>query len=292
MRSMAETERSDGPRYGVSLLRVHPALWRDVAIEAERAGYESIWMSDHLMLPEEVDREKYPDGELPISSHSPIFDVMVHLAALAAVTTTLRLGTYVYQPALRHPFVAARAVATLDVVSGGRVELGVGAGWSEAEWDLVGVDFARRGELLDETLDVLDGLWTQKSFAYQGAHHEFPSVGFEPKPVQQPRPPLHIGGESAPALRRAVARGDGWIGMHHTPASVAAPLARLRAAERDSGRSRPLQTTVAAHQGAVDAEGWSASGIDRVIVAPWSRSGEAIDGLRRFAREHIRPRSE
>ncbi|MFV3113637.1 LLM class flavin-dependent oxidoreductase [Gordonia amicalis] len=187
---------------------------------------------------------------------------------------------------------AARAVATLDVVSGGRVELGVGAGWSEAEWDLVGVDFARRGELLDETLDVLDGLWTQKSFAYQGAHHEFPSVGFEPKPVQQPRPPLHIGGESAPALRRAAARGGGWIGMHHTPASVAAPLARLRAAERDSGRSRPLQTTVAAHQGAVDAEGWSASGIDRVIVAPWSRSGEALDGLRRFAREHIRPRSE
>lgn len=173
------------------------------------------------------------------------------------------------------------------MVSGGRLELGVGAGWSRAEWQIAGQDFGRRGELLDESLDVLDGLFSADRFSYQGRHHRFPPVGFEPKPVQRPRPPIHIGGESPVALRRAVNRGDGWIGMHHTPASVAEPLGRLRAEARRLGRDRPIETTVAAPKGEVDVAGWRCSGVDRVIVAPWTRSRDAVEGLRRFARRHL-----
>ncbi|MBH0119525.1 TIGR03619 family F420-dependent LLM class oxidoreductase [Rhodococcus sp. CX] len=271
----------------MSLLRVHPALWRDVAVEAEAAGFESIWMSDHLVLPDTYDPGECPDGELPIRQRTPMYDVMVYLASLAAVTSRLRLGTYVYQLALRNPFVAARAITTLDVVSDGRVELGIGAGWSGAEWSAMGLNFHTRGKRLDESLDVLDGLWTEDTFAYSGEHFDFPCVALEPKPVQRPRPPVHIGGEAPASLRRAARRGDGWIGMHHTPETVAVPIARLTEERRKAGRTGPFVTTAAAHPGPVDVEGWRRSGIDRVIVSPWTRSSEAVEGIRAFADRHL-----
>jgi probable F420-dependent oxidoreductase len=275
------------PAFGISLLRVHPARWREVVETAEELGFESVWMSDHLVLPVALDRDAYPEGELPIDPRTPIFDVMVHLALFAGFTSRLRLGTFVYQAALRHPFVAARAVATLDVVSHGRVELGVGAGWSRAEWDAAGVPFERRGVRLDETIDVLRGLWADDAFAFDGEFHRFPPVGFEPKPVQRPGTPVLVGGESTAALRRAVRRGDGWVGMHHTPESVQIPLARLRVALTEAGRTAPLSTTVAAEPGEIDVDAWRATGVSRVIVAPWQRSRDAVDGMRRFARQHL-----
>jgi len=271
-----------GPRFGVSLLRVRPARWREVAVAAEDLGYESIWMSDHLVLPAALDQAAYPDDELPIHPGTPVFDVMVHLAALAAVTTRLRLGTFVFQLALRPPFVAARAVATLDVVSGGRVELGVGAGWSRAEWQACGVGFAGRGRRLDEALEICRRLWTEEVVEHHGEFYDFPPVMFEPKPVQRPHPPLHIGGESPAALRRAV-RAGAWIGMHHTPATAAAAATRIRAVAEAAGAPRP-QVTVAAEPGTgADLDGWRAAGVDRVIVAPWARSRDALEGLRWFS---------
>jgi probable F420-dependent oxidoreductase len=262
-------------RFGVSLLRVHPALWREVALAAEDLGYESVWMSDHLVLPAALDGAAYPDA-------TPVFDVMVHLAALAAVTTRLRLGTFVFQLALRPPFVAARGVATLDVVSGGRVELGVGAGWSRAEWQACGVPFEGRGRRLDEALEVCRRLWTEEVVEHHGEFYDFPPVMFEPKPVQRPHPPVHVGGESPAALRRAV-RAGAWIGMHHTPASAAAAAVRVRAAAQNAG-APPPQLTVAAEPGPVtDLDEWRTAGVDRLIVAPWMRSRDAVEGLRRFA---------
>lgn len=216
---------------------------------------------------------------------------MVHLAAFAGMTSRLRFGTYVYQPALRHPFVVARAVATLDVVSAGRFEFGVGNGWSRAEWEAAGVPWARRGARLDETLDVLRGLFTEAAYGHDGECIRFPPVAFEPKPVQRPGPPVHVGGESRAALRRAVRRGDGWIGMHHTPKSVQEPLSRLRAELAASGRPTALTTTVAAYPGEVDVAGWRKSGVDRVIVAPWRRSHDALTGMRGFAEAHLGQRS-
>jgi probable F420-dependent oxidoreductase len=276
-----------GPRFGISLLRVRPDMWPDVVQAAEELGFESVWISDHLVLPTQLDRGAYPEDELPIDPATPIFDVMVHLAAFAAMTSRLRLGTYVYQPALRHPFVVARAVATLDIVSAGRFEFGVGSGWSRAEWDAAGVPWSRRGARLDETLDILRGLWTEAEFVHEGENFAFPSVAFEPKPVQRPGPPVLVGGESSAALQRAVGRGDGWVGMHHTPQSVQIPLSRLRVEIARSGRTAPLTTTVAAHPGDVDVPDWRGSGVDRVIVAPWQRSRDALVGMRRFADAHL-----
>lgn len=274
--------------FGISLLRVAPKQWFDVARAAEELGFESVWMSEHLVLPARFDPARYPDGRLPIRTDTPVFDVMVYLAAIAARTRTLRLGTFIYQLGLRHPFVAARAVATLDVVSGGRVELGVGAGWLREEWEAAGVPFAGRGRRLEEALRVCRRLWSEPTIEHRGEFFAFPPVAFEPKPVQGARLPVHVGGESEAALRRAVRSGSGWIGMHHTPASAAPILARLRELAASLGRRDPLCTTVAAPPGPdVDVAGWTASGVDRVLIAPWGRSQDAVEGMRRFAREHF-----
>lgn len=284
---MAHTD-DPRPKFGISLLRARPESWPEVVRAAEELGFESVWISDHLVLPSALDRDAYPEGELPIDPATPMYDVMVELASFAASTSRLRFGTYVYQPALRPPFVVARAAATLDVVSGGRFEFGVGTGWSRAEWDAAGVPWAGRGRRLDETLDVLRGLWTAPELGHDGEFFRFPPVGFEPKPVQRPGPPIHVGGESDAALQRVVRHGDGWVGMHHTPESVQEPLARLRAEIERAGRRTPVTTTVAAHPGDVDVPGWVTSGVDRVIVAPWGRASRALEGMARFAEAHLR----
>jgi probable F420-dependent oxidoreductase len=274
-------------RFGISLLRLAPERWTEVAQEAERLGFESVWMSEHLVLPAEFDESAYPDGRLPIRTDTPLFDVMVYLAVIAAHTSTLRLGTYVYQLGLRHPFIAARAVTTLDVISGGRLELGVGAGWLEEEWTAAGVGFADRGRRLAEAIQVCRRLWTEPTVEHRGDFFSFPPVAFEPKPTQSPLP-LHVGGESDAALARAAQLGNGWIGMHHTPVSVRPVIARLRAQEAAWGRVERLVTTVAAPPGPdVDVAGWRASDVDRVLIAPWDRSREALQGMRRFADEHL-----
>jgi len=292
--SQLARNRSHGAlKFGISLLRVHPRLWRTVAQEAEELGFESVWMSDHLVLPVRLDDSEHAHKKILIEPSTPVFDVWVYLAALAASTTTIRLGTYVYQLALRHPLVAARAITTLDVVSDGRVELGIGAGYLSQEWLAAGLDFRQRGRLLDESLEVCRRLWTEPVVEHDGTQYRIPPVSFEPKPVQKPHPPIHVGGESAAAMRRAVAQGDGWIGMHHSPDTAAPVLGRLadiQAESRaDAQRDRPLEITFATHRGTdVDIDAWRRLGVDRLIVAPWTRSAEAIDGMRAFAGTHLR----
>jgi alkanesulfonate monooxygenase SsuD/methylene tetrahydromethanopterin reductase-like flavin-dependent oxidoreductase (luciferase family) len=163
-------------------------------------------------------------------------------------------------------------------VSEGRVELGVGAGWLRAEWDAVGLDPRTRGRRLDEAIDVCRRLWTEEVIEHHGEFFDFDPVMFEPKPVQQPLPVL-VGGESEPALQRAMARGDGWIGMGHTPESVA-PIAKRLRAERGDAFSITVGGAVTSP---ADAERFAEAGVDRVIVSPWTRTSEALDGIKRFA---------
>lgn len=274
--------------FGISLLRVAPRLWTAVTQEAERLGFESVWMSEHLVLPAQFDVSRYPDGRLPIDPRTPVFDPLVYLAALAATTTTLRLGTYIYQLALRPVLVAARAVTTLDVVSEGRLELGVGAGWLREEWDAAGVPFAGRGARLEAAVRTCRRLWSVPLVEARDEYFDFPPVAFEPKPVQAPLP-VHMGGESPVAMRRALELAQGWIGMHHSPATAVPVLDRLRRMEDSDGQIRPpLITTVAAHPGPeIDVVAWQRTGVDRVIVAPWTRSSEAIEAMQRFAAAHL-----
>jgi probable F420-dependent oxidoreductase len=221
----------------------------------------------------------------PVPPTTPVFDCFAYLSYLAGRTERVRLGTHVYLMGLRHPFVAARAVQTLDVVSGGRAEVGVGAGWLESECRAAGIDFGARGRRLDETLAVCKRLWTDPEVEHHGEFFEFEPVVFEPKPVQRPWPPIHVGGESEAALRRAAREGDGWIGLEHTVASVKAPVARLRRLRAEAGReASPLTVTVmAAPSGRAEIEAWETAGVDRLIVAPWKRSRDAVAALREFA---------
>ena len=265
--------------FGLSLGLVNPAIWRDLTVEGEALGFESVWLPEHLVLPVAMEGSPYGEDEHPpVPPGTKIYDAPAYLAFLAGQTSTIRLGTWVYLLGIRHPFTGARGFATVDVVSGGRVEAGVGAGWLRAEWDAVGLDPRTRGRRLDEAIDVCRRLWSEEVVEHHGEFFDFGRVMFEPKPVQQPLP-LLVGGESEAALRRAVQRGDGWLGMQHSPESAALIAKRLRA-ERGDAFSISVGGTV---RSPGDAERYAEAGVDRLIVAPWSRTSEALDGIRRFA---------
>jgi probable F420-dependent oxidoreductase len=263
-------------KFGVSLGRLNPAFFAPVAEAADALGFESVWLPEHLVLPKEMAGSPYAGADHPpVPPTVPIFDAAAYLSFLAGRTTQIRFGTYVYLLGIRHPFVSARAFATLDIVSGGRAEVGVGAGWLASEWDAVGLDFVTRGRRLDEAIGVCRRLWTEPEIEHHGEFFDFDTVCFEPKPVQQP-PPILIGGESAAALGRAERLGDGWLGMGHTPESVAPIVERLR---------RPGFTiTVSGDvRSADDVARFADVGVDRLIVAPWRRSPEAIEALQNFS---------
>lgn len=275
-------------RFGITFGQINPAVWEDVAVEADRLGYESAWLPEHLVFPLAIRGQLVPGEEHPpVPPTVPIFDACAYLSYLAAKTERIRLGTFVYLLGIRHPFVSARAFATLDVLSGGRALCGVGAGWLVTEWRAAGFDPATRGARLDEAIEVVRRLWTEPEIAHDGEFFPFEPVAFEPKPVQPGGPPILIGGESARALRRAATAGDGWIGMSHTPASAAEQVARLRELTAAAGREPDaVEVTVMAELGHgldVDVDAWEAAGVDRLIVTPWTRSREAVESLAPFA---------
>jgi probable F420-dependent oxidoreductase len=272
-------------RFGVPLGLVHPAIWSELAVEADRLGFESVWIPEHLVFTTDLSTATYPGtGEPGIAPHTPLYDAPAYLCALAATTSRIRLGTAVHLFALRHPFVSARAFATLDRISGGRAIAGVGAGWYEGEWIAAGLDFRTRGRRLDEAIAVARRLWTEETVEHHGEFFDFPEVAFEPKPVQNPLPVL-VGGESDAALRRA-ARCDGWISMPQTLEAAAARLRRLRRFREEAGRAdHSCEVTVHAYglTGPAEVEEWARLGVDRLIVRPWRRTREALPALREFA---------
>jgi alkanesulfonate monooxygenase SsuD/methylene tetrahydromethanopterin reductase-like flavin-dependent oxidoreductase (luciferase family) len=171
------------------------------------------------------------------------------------------------------------------VLSGGRFEFGVGASWLAQEWEATGLDFASRGRRVDEAIEICTRLWSEPTVTHHGEFFGFDEVVFEPKPVQQPRPPLLVGGESKAALRRAARLGDGWLGMGHTFESAGVQIATLRALLREHDRDPDGFQVVlgGAVSGPDDVRRWEDLGVTRLLNSPWRRSSEAIEGLRRFA---------
>jgi probable F420-dependent oxidoreductase len=278
--------------FGIHLGMLAPRLWVEVTEEADRLGFESVWIPEHLVVPMASEGSPHHGSDHPpIPSDVPIFDAFAVLSHLAARTTRIKLGTHVYNIGLRHPFVTARAATTVDVFSGGRLALGIGASWLRAEWDAVGLDFDSRGARVDEAIAVCRRLWSEEVVEHHGEFFDFGPVAFEPKPVQRPGPALHIGGDGPAALRRAATVGAGWMPMNHKLEELGPSLAKLaELAERD-GRTAPLEITLTGEVTDVDdVERYAEAGVTRVIVRPWSRSREALDGLRRFADSIIRVR--
>lgn len=182
-----------------------------IAQHAESLGFADLWTSDHVVLPIESE-SSYPyvrAANVRLDPHYPVIDPMIALAGLATCTSRIGLGVSVYLAALRNPIVAAKLVASLDQLSGGRVRLGVGAGWIREEYETFGIDFSDRGKVLDEHLACMRELWTEAEPRYHGRYYQVENIGFEPKPVQA-RLPLWIGGNSGPARARAAKLGDGW----------------------------------------------------------------------------------
>jgi probable F420-dependent oxidoreductase len=203
------------------------AAIRDVAQAAERLGYDSVWCMDHVVM---------PDVPAIAPFTTLVYDPLVALSYLAACTERVQLGTTVLIIPYRPPLVQASMLATLDAMSNGRLILGAGAGWLEPEFDALGVDFHRRGALTDEYLDAIRHLWTHDRAPFAGPTIRFENIVVEPKPVQQPYPPLWIGGSTPPALRRAARIGDAWHPTSQPPATIARRAERLRAYLKDAGR--------------------------------------------------------
>jgi probable F420-dependent oxidoreductase len=274
-------------KFGIPLGALNPAVWLDVTVAADELGYDSVWMPEHLVLPVEMGGSPHDGAEHPpVPPNIPVFDVFVYLSHLASRTENIRFGTHVYNIGLRHPFTTARAAATLDIISNGRLLLGIGASWMRQEWDAVGLDFDRRGKRVDEAIDVCRRLWTEEVVEFHGEHFDFPPVMFEPKPVQQPIP-LIIGGDGPAALRRAATVGAGWIPMNHSIDQIPAARDALARACEQHGRTEAVEITFGA--GLVlapsDIAQYEQAGVDRVLVRPWQKSRDAVDALTRFAKE-------
>ena len=276
----------------------------EMARAVERAGFDAAFVTDHP-APE--------DRWLRSGGHQAL-DPFVALSFAAAATTRLRVQTHVLVAAYRNPFLAAKAIATLDVLSGGRVIAGLAAGYLEAEFAALGVDYAERNELTDESILAMKRIWGGESLALEGRHFRAAGHTVLPRPLQRPHPPIWIGGNSRRAMRRAVELGDGWLPfpaparmakyVHTTPmeseADLAAALEQLRALGARAGRE-PLDVCAAPFELAygakelppssqlVDTVGrFAALGIGWLILTPPARSrAEFLDGVARLGAEVI-----
>ena len=223
-----------------------PQALRSLAQRAEELSFDSAWVSDHIILPRQVDSfyPYSPDGVPGFNPDQPYYDPLSTLNFLAGCTHRLRLGTHVLIIPYRNPVLTAKMIATLDTLSEGRVTLGVGVGWMEEEFLAMGLDtFADRGAVTNEYLRLFKELWTKENPEFSGKFVQTSGAGFLPKPVQQPHPPIWIGGHTGPALRRAAELGDGWMPIGLRPPAVlepeemAAKITQLRRLTVRAGRA-------------------------------------------------------
>jgi probable F420-dependent oxidoreductase len=268
------------------LLHVSPRNLAPFTLAAEQAGFESVWIGEHLILPEHVAGHPGVSAEdaPAISSDVPLYDPWLQIAYLAGQTKRIRLGTSVYNLGLRHPFVTARAITTADALSGGRVEVGIGVSWLEAEWDAVQLPFATRGRRTDETIHILKSLFSENVIAHEGEFFRFGPVKFFPKPVQSPWPPLLIGGNSKAAIRRAALAGDGWLPMPQDIEKTAADMRQLESLRREANRTQPFSVTILDTNTIPTLESikrYEDIGVDRVIVVPWQHVRQGLEAIAR-----------
>jgi len=206
----------------------------DLARAIEDLGYDEIDLLEHVTVALPA-----PGRTLTGEAAPDLLEPLVTLGAIAAVTRRIGLGTEILILPQRPPALVAKQVATLDVLSGGRVRLGVGAGWQEPEFDSLGVPFAERGRRLEEGIRLIRRYWTESSVTFQGAFYHAEAMAMDRKPVQPGGPPIWLGGDSEVALRRVGRLGDGWMAMADSQDAVSAlprRIATIRAAAEEAGR--------------------------------------------------------
>jgi probable F420-dependent oxidoreductase len=258
---------------------------RTIAVAADELGLHSLWLTEHIAVPVEIN-SRYPysaDGRPPFGAENLWHESMVALGYLAGVTERIRLGTAVIPLFNRDPLSLAKQAASLDVLSGGRLELGLGAGWLVEEAQLLGHPHDHRGARLDECIDILRKAWAQKTFEHHGRFWDYPSrVGVHPQPVQGDRLPIWIGGSSERALKTTAERAIGNLFWYPRPEDVAAFRQRLDAL-------RPgLKLAVSMRLGpdsSEKAEAISNNGADLLLLMDAGPAKTVVDNLRRFSRE-------
>lgn len=230
-------------KFGVRLPGTGPLAGPDTiaafARKAEEVGFDSLWMSNHVLSPVSV-TSQYPyseSGQFVRSPDAPYLDTILCLAWASAVTTRIEVGTSALVTGWHHPVNLAKAVASLDVLNGGRTVLVTAAGWMKEEFDMLGVPFAKRGARSTEYVRLLRHLWTADTIDFHGQFFDFAGFKLNPKPVRRPALPIWIGGNSDAALHRVASVGDGWHPISITAADMATKVDVLKSYLDDQGRS-------------------------------------------------------
>ena len=199
----------------------------DIAVKAEALGFGSVWVREHLF------HASYVADRL---HDRPYYDALTVLIAIGQATEAIRLGTSVLVLPWHDPPRLGKMIATLDQLSGGRVDMGIGVAMTEDEFENLGVDFKTRGKRTDDFLGALQALWTQDIPDYAGDFYSYSGQRFSPKPKQQPYPPILVGGYSKAAFRRIARFGDGWHTLRQSPKQVVAGVAEIVRLTEDAGR--------------------------------------------------------
>jgi len=250
--------------------RATPERIGEVGRRCEEAGLDSLWMGEHVLLFDEMEFP-YPgsrDGRLPVPQGGGLLDPVATFGYLAGATRTLRMGTGIALVSQRNPIYTAKEFATLDYLSRGRIDFGIGVGWCKEEVLACGYGWADRGERSDEFLDLLRRLWTEPVVTHRGRHFEVEGARLDPKPVQQPHVPIVVGGHSAPAMRRAARIGAGWYGFALTPASAQPVIERLERTLAEHGRKREAFEVIVTPSSASDDDirAFRDLGVDRLVL--------------------------
>jgi probable F420-dependent oxidoreductase len=194
----------------------------EYGVRMEELGFDSLWVWDHVLL--------------GVEPSFPIIDSLTLLTAIASRTRTIKLGTGVLVLPLRNPVVLAKQLASMDQLSDGRLLLGMASGWYKREFDAVGVPFERRGRIMDQSLEILNRLWTEDMVEGQYGQYNLRNAVMLPKPVQRPRPPLLIGGYVDRVLKRAAVASDGWLTYFYRPESFTTSWAKIRGFAKGAGK--------------------------------------------------------
>ncbi|MFN0092571.1 MAG: TIGR03619 family F420-dependent LLM class oxidoreductase [Acidimicrobiales bacterium] len=259
-----------------------PQFVAALARGAQDAGASSIWPGEHVVLfPRADGRVGTPDGTLSLPAGSGLVDLVVVLSFLAALTQTVRLGTGVRILPQANPVYTAKELASLDWLSGGRVEFGVGVGSNPEEFAAVGAPYARRGARAEEYVSLIRALWRNEPAEHEGEFWRLPPCSLEPKPVQPGGPPVIVAGKSAAAIRRAARIGDGWYGIGQSPARLAELLGELdracEAAGRDRAELRIILGAVGDPADPRSLDAYEELGVDEVLVPLGRQDLEGLD---------------
>jgi probable F420-dependent oxidoreductase len=249
---------------------------------ADERGIHSLWVPEHVVLFDEY-ASSYPyaaDGKIPTPPGSGMLDPLTSLAFLAACTETVRLGTGICLLPQRNPVYTAKEVATVDWLSNGRVDFGIGVGWLREEFDALEVPFEKRGKRTDDYIDVLKTLWCDDEPEFKGDFYTLPKCRQDPKPVQDPHPPLHFGGESDASLRRVARVGQGWHAFGLDPAGVPERVAKLTELLEAQGRTRAEVTvSVCPYFNGLDVaklEAYAEAGVDQVVAFFFAADADGV----------------